>query len=339
VLYAVVAALGFSPGGGHLAASVEPAGWSAGTLSLRPDTLARVRWEADRALARPPRPVVRIVSAGEADLADPAVVASRAAFEDADDAAILVLAWRATGQPRYRAGAVARLVAWASTHAPTGNPIDESRLDALVFAYAGVGDTLSPADADAVRTWLGRMRDAKRAWPLGPRTSVNNHRTHQLKMLLLLDRALGDEAAFAEDRAAAELHVTRNLDAKTGESVDLRERGALYYHAYDLDAWLEIALVTGCCVEPVKAAWDLLADRIARDETAREFVGSVSDLDAARAKAGYGYGGAGTQFDVSRAEHADLAFHTLTRGESRHTAARVARRNLYALARYESWHH
>ncbi len=319
-----------------------PAGWGAAT-ALRPDTRARVLAEAERALARPPRPVITLASAGSEDPTDPRVIATRAAFEDADDTLILAMAWKETGEPRYRDAALARLVAWARTNVPTGHPIDETRLDALVHAYALTNSVLTPEDAAAVRGWFTTMRDRKRSWRFGPNTTDNNHRTHQLKMLVLLDRAVEDDTALAADRAAAEAHVARNLDATTGESVDLVERKALYYHAYDLDAWLEIVLVTGCCVQPVTTAYQLLERRLLSGDIGGEFAGSAAPLDQIRADAGFGYGGAGSTFDLRRAEHAILTFYTLrsqpipSQLAADLTVVRVDRRTLYTLARYESW--
>ncbi|MDP2314134.1 MAG: alginate lyase family protein [Pseudomonadota bacterium] len=318
-------------------------GWNGGALQLSAATRARVVEEANRAVVRPPCPVVQLAGAGSDDLVDPQVIATRAAFEDADDAVILALAWRSTGESRYRDAVAARLVAWARTNVPTGHPIDETRLDSLVQAYVLVREALSPQDDAVVRAWFTELRERKRAWRFGPRTSVNNHRTHQLKMLLLLDEAMGDDAAFAADRAAAEAHAARNLDATTGESVDLRERSALYYHAYDLDAWLEILLLTRCCAHPVAAAYQLLERRLRDGDMAGEFRGSVSPLDAARARAGYGYGAAGSTFDPERAEHVRLAYGAFDPAQVSPaalavTAASVQRRNLYSLARLESWH-
>ena len=326
------------------AASVRSAanlpGWHTDPGALRPAVRARVLREAGAALGRAPRPVPTLASAGGADRADPRSVASRAAFEDADDAVLLALAWRATGAERYRTAAVARLLAWALVNAPTGHPVDETRLDGLVTAYVLVGATLGPAEELPIRAWLTTMRDRKAAWVFGPRTRDNNHHTHQLKMRVLLDAALGDTVRLAADTLEAEAHAARNLDERTGESVDLRERDALYYHAYDLDAWLEIHLVTGCCAAPVTAAFRLLERRILAGETGGEFEASVSPLDAARARAGFGYGAPGSTFDAARATHAILTFYT---GPDAHSnpfalsAADVGRRDLYPLARYQSW--
>lgn len=324
----------------------SPVTWGPALGPLSGGTLARTLEEADRALSTPARPVEKLASAGLRDLADPRVAATRAAFEDADDTLILAMAFSASGRTRYRDAAAHRLGLWARTNAPTGHPIDETRLDAMVHAYALLGGALAPGDAAAVRAWLGTMQERKRAWRFGPTTAQNNHTTHQLKMLVLLDQALGDAAALAADTAAAEAHAARNLDARTGESTDLRERDALYYHAYNLDAWLEIVLATGCCRGPVAAAYQLLERRILAGETFGEFAGSSQPLDAIRGRAGFGYGEPGSAFDLRRAEHAILAFYS-TPGtaaqapprafERSFQAENVARRNLYALARYESW--
>ncbi len=316
-----------------------PPGWAPAPVAVRPATRARVLREAGRALARRPRPLAHLASAGVADPDDPALLLTRAAFQDADDARFLALAWRLTGETRYADGATGRLVAWARTHVPTGHPIDETRLDALVDAWILARPAMRPADDEAVRAWLTTMRDRKRAWRFGPRTARNNHHTRQLASLLLLDRALDDAGGLATDRAAAEAHAVDNLDAETGESVDLRERDALRYHVYNLDAWLEIALATGCCDAPVTAAWRLVEGRLRSGETGGEFEGSVAPIDAARGRAGFGYGAPGSTFDPKRAIGAALAFHTLhpDPGFEPPAAADVERRLVYLLARYESW--
>jgi len=317
-----------------------PPGWAKDPGELRPAARARVLREAEVALTRLPRPVATLASAGGLDRADPTFVASRAAFEDADDAVLLALAWRATGAERYRAAAAGRLLAWAFVNVPTGHPIDETRLDGLVSAYVLMGASLGPAQAIPVRKWLTTMRDRKAEWVFGPKTRDNNHHTHQLKMRALLDAALGDAERLAADAEEGEALAARNLDTATGESVDLRERDALYYHAYNLDAWLELRLATGCCVAPVTAAFDLLERRVLAGETAGEFVASVAPLDAARGRAGFGYGAPGTAFDPARATHAILSFYTGPDAQSSPfalSAADVARRDLYPLARYESW--
>lgn len=316
--------------------------WGAPVEALRPETRRRVLEEADKVVDLAPRPVRELRSAGADDLGSAEVVATRAAFEDADDTLILALAWQASGNVRYCDAALRRLSAWASTNVPTGHPIDETRLDALVHAYQLMRSALPPDRDAAVRSWFSTMRDRKRAWRFGPKTSLNNHRTHQLKMLVLLDRALGDEAELVADRAASEVHAARNLDAGTGESVDLRERGALYYHTYTLDAWLEIVLATRCCKAPVAAAYQLLERRLLAGDIESEFEGSSAPLDAARARAGFGYGAAGSTFDPRRAEHAILSFYTLepdAENPFAHglAAAQIDRRNLYTFARYESW--
>ncbi|MFN7143879.1 MAG: hypothetical protein ACK4YP_08900, partial [Myxococcota bacterium] len=69
------------------------------------------------------------------------------------------------------------------------------------------------------------------------------------------------------------------------------------------------------------------------------FLPLVPPLPPLPPRAGFGYGAPCSVFDPARAEHARLTFHTLDRaaGPPAVAAARVQRRNLYTLARYESW--
>jgi hypothetical protein len=62
-------------------------------------------------------------------------------------------------------------------------------------------------------------------------------------------------------------------------------------------------------------------------------------LDAARGRAGFGYGVPGSTFDPDRALAAALAWRTLhpDRAWRPPTAGAIDRRLLYALARCESW--
>jgi hypothetical protein len=156
------------------------------------------------------------------------------------------------------------------------------------------------------------MREAKEGWAFSPRTSVNNHRTHQLKMLRLLDAALGDEARAHRRATAERTHLENNIDAHTGETVDLVERDALYYHNYALEPWVEIGWLTGAVEPEVEAAVRQLARRIAGDDLGGEFTHSVSRLDAQRGAAGFGYGEGGSAFDPLRARRVFWTWSALT---------------------------
>ena len=79
------------------------------------------------------------------------------------------------------------------------------------------------------------MREPKQRWRFGLKTENNNHKTHHLKMLIMLDHILSDDAAMLIDTAAVREHLRVNTNSDTGVSIDYLERDALYYHVYNLE--------------------------------------------------------------------------------------------------------
>ena len=99
-----------------------------------------------------PAPVQTIHSAGVADQSSPGFAASRRAFQDADNYLFLALAYRLTGRIEYRDHARAVVRAWAQLNQPTGQPIDETRLEAFLWGLDLLGDKYEPE----TRAWLER---------------------------------------------------------------------------------------------------------------------------------------------------------------------------------------
>lgn len=314
---------------------------------IKPDGIPQplrdqIEAEAKRAAAKTPAPVAVLRSAGATDKEDNVFVASRRAFQDADNAVNLALAYRIMGDKNYQEKALAILTAWAKTNQPTGNPIDETRLDNLVHAYDLLRCELNDAQRQPIKDYFRRMLAAKETWQWGEKTQNNNHRTHQIKMRLLLARALEDGAAFDRAAADAKAHLTANIDASTGETVDYKERSALFYHVYDLEPWMEIVLATGCCKDPVLKAYDFLRDRIAKGETGGEFAKSSAPIDEKRAKAGFAYAKKGGNFDTSRAARTVLEYKTLQGQETTPAMAKIVEgpassSNLFHLVRQLTW--
>ena len=273
--------------------------------------VAALRQRADAALRTPPAPVAQLVSSGKTDKNDPALKATRRAFQDADNAALLALMARLEGDAAHAAHAKRILLAWATTHQPTGHPINETRLDGLLIACDLLRGHFTDTEWAALEHWLRMLRAKKDAWTYGPKTTRNNYRTHQLKMLLMTDRLLGDEDAEKRHTAQAVDHARVNIDMTTGQTVDYQERDALYYHVYDLEAWLDIALLTGRFKDEAKAAFGFLAGRIASGDLGGEFEKSTAPIDRMRAEAGHGYSKAGSTFDLKRASRVIVAYYTL----------------------------
>lgn len=308
-----------------------------------PDTVrTQLAAAAQKAARQGPAPVPILRSAGQTDKEDAQFVASRRAFQDADNAANLALSYRILGEREHKDKAVAILQAWAKVNQPTGNPIDETRLDKLIYAYDLLRSDMTDAQRADVQNYLRRMQAAKISWQYGEKTQFNNHRTHQLKMLLLIARALGDGPAFDKASAEATAHLAQNIDAATGQTRDHKERNALHYQAYDLEPWMEIVLVTGCCRPPVLKAYEFLRERIVKGDINDEFTGSTAAIDEKRAKAGFDYAKKGGTFDTAKAARSVLVYQTMQGPETAPAMARLVSgeatpSNLYYLVRQQVW--
>jgi len=267
----------------------------------------RILEAADAALRDAPAPVETIHSAGETDQSDPEFQASRRAFEDADHFAALALAYRLTGKKSYADGARAIVAAWARVNRPTGMPIDETRLDAFLWGLDLLG---ADARDPAVTAWLERWASANRSYKFGPITATNNHKTHHLKILVMLDRLLGRDADYAKDLAAVEEQRKANLPSSDGRSIDYEQRDAMHYHIFDLEAWLEISLVTGCCGDSMDRSFRFFGRSMAENPGHLEFAKSTAAIDKKRAAGGFEYAKA-RPYDMKKAARAVFAYGTL----------------------------
>jgi len=280
--------------------------------SLKSAEIDRLIKKADQLKNTPPHPVKVLTGAGLTDLKNPGLNASRSAFKDADRAALLALAFWIKPDPEYLQSVRDILLAWALVNQPTGHPIDESRLAGMVWAYDLLGCHLSRETRLSVESWFERMRSKKMSWQFGPLTDKNNHRTHQLKMLLMLDRVLRHPVSVRRDLMQIAVHMNNNIDAVTGETRDYRERDALYYQNFDLQPWLEISLLTHCCETAVSSAFEFLARRIRSHKLSGEFVHSKAGIDKIRAKNGFSYAKKGGRFDVAHAGTTIAAYYTVS---------------------------
>jgi multidrug resistance efflux pump len=267
----------------------------------------RVIQAAEAALQQPPAPVQTIHSAGVTDQSSADFQASRRGFQDADNFALMALAYRLTGRKQFEAAAGRVVAAWAQTNQPTGMPIDETRLDPFLWGLDLLGPEVRNA---AVIAWLERWQSAVRHYQFGPVTATNNHATHHFKTLVMLDRILGREEEYAKDMVAVERQLKANLNSADGKSIDYEQRDAMHYHVFDLEAWLEIALVSKCCGESVDRAFQFFERTVAADPGHVEFARSTAAIDKKRAAAGFDYAKPHA-FELSRAARLIFAYATL----------------------------
>ena len=294
--------------------SCRPVLWPSNSQIMHPPQgiIDDLQQAADKLLLKDAHPVSHLASAGKSQINDSQLRASREAFKDADRAAVLALAYHVTHQVDYFNASRNILIQWAKMNVPTGNPIDETRLEGMLWAYDLIACSLTPEENVLVLNWFRHMRSKKMAWVFGPITNSNNHRVHQLKMLLILDEVIGSQHDVDLVVKDARRYSTINLDNKTGASIDYALRSALYYHNYVMQPWLEIALVSHCCTKEVTQGFEFLSQHLLSDQIHGEFHHSTAKIDALRARGGFDYAKKNGTFDVTRAAATIVSYYTLT---------------------------
>lgn len=197
---------------------------------------AALEEKAEKALADTPHPITAIQSEGK--LAnDPVKIATLSSLHDMGSLWALGYAYEVTGKARYADKARAFILAWAAVNLPTGDPIDETNLEALFVAYDQTRGTFPAADKDAADAYLRRVVQAE----YGARKVTNNWQSHRLKVVGLAAYVLKDDTLVAQALQAYRDHVPENL-LPDGSTFDFHERDALHYHVYDLEPLLALAI-------------------------------------------------------------------------------------------------
>lgn len=170
---------------------------------------------------------------------------SARAREDFPVVQALALAYRMTGETRFRDAAERYLLAWAGTYRWSFNPIDETGFDALLIASDLIEDDLSPDSRARLMDFWHRLStgylDAMDGAPINAHT---NWQSHRIKQATLAAYAVGDVALIDRARAAYRRHVSGNIQAD-GSVHDFHERDAIHYVTYNLDPLMTAALAAG----------------------------------------------------------------------------------------------
>lgn len=146
-----------------------------------------------------------------------------------------------TGEKKYADQAKSYLLAWASTYRPTGNDVNENKLNPAFLTYAVLKDKLSRRDRKRTAKWLGEIAEKqKQGWRLGE--VAGNRHSKRLKLILILGLALENEElqAFALEKSR---EVLRKSLFGDGRSHDLERRDAMHYHVSCVNGLLELSLI------------------------------------------------------------------------------------------------
>lgn len=275
---------------------------------------------ADEALTAMPNPADTILTEGILQ-GDPRKTKTQKALADMPKVYALALAYKVTGRQDYLKKTDEFLLAWATRNQPMGNPINDTNLDRLIFAYDLVKKDLRAKSAKKVNNWLEQVavqeiKTYDKAVARGKGvTFFNNWHSHRIKEVAEVAWAIEDGGHMKHwVRVKYKEQIANNL-RPDGSSFDFHERDALHYHIYDVDPLLVAATVLdrddkfgenpytyqSAGGNSLKAAVNWLLPYFTGEQTHGEFVNSKVAFDKKRAQNGEKGYIAGTPFKPAEA--------------------------------------
>jgi hypothetical protein len=147
--------------------------------------------------------VVTLRSQGEADVSHPAVVDSRAGFNELRVRLPVLNQYYnytkshgGSGDAAYLGKIKALVLAWVRQNQPTGKPIDETNFEHLLKVIGNRWTDFTTAEQTEITAWLQALRTAKEGWTFAQLAGEGdithgNHYTHHYKILLQVFTLLG----------------------------------------------------------------------------------------------------------------------------------------------------
>ena len=200
---------------------------------------------------------------------------------------------------------------WLGIYKPTGNPIDESNLLPLIQAIDIAGPLLTKTQIEKAQSFLKTIINQGDRFFAGKKSGtssrINNHNTWRLTIRSAAAKVLNDRVLLSETRGLFARQVADDLMEPAGwkpdpgcannvgeeryGGYDFRQRDALHYHVYNLEAFVfattfipEVFDQTG--YKAISDALDFLRPYFTGQKIHREFVCSTVRFDRERAEAG-----------------------------------------------------
>lgn len=199
---------------------------------------------AELALADTPRPVDTIISEGHL-VTDPKKINTMKSLADMEKIHCLMYEYAVTGKKAYRDKTIAFLLAWANTNHGVGNPINDTKLDAVFEAYDLLKHEINAPDRRTIEAWFRQVADMEIKVFLSKKSNksaYNNWNSHRIKVVGLIAYALNNPAYKAFTDSSIRTQILKNL-YPDGSGMDFEDRDALHYHIYTLEPLLKIAIV------------------------------------------------------------------------------------------------
>jgi hypothetical protein len=267
---------------------------------------------ADKALTETPNPIEEITSEGML-AGNPDKIKSLKAVEDADKIYALALVYKLNTNKTYLGKATEYLLAWSKVNKASGDPIDETKLEALYSGYDMIRGVVKPESRKAIDTWLESIADGELNSQYlrdNKSTAMNNWNSHRIKIMAMIAYTLHIEKynKLIQDEMKRQIAVNLYPD---GAGYDFKERDALHYHIYTLEPLVMAAIViyraTGvnyfsyesATGSSIKRSMEFLLPFVTGEKTHGEFLNSTVPFDKQRAKNGEKGYEAGSKFDAS----------------------------------------
>jgi len=220
---------------------------------------------------------------------------SQQAQEDWRQARLQALAWRLSGKQEHLDSARRYVLGWTANFQPSYNPIDETDLSSLLFAYDLIADALDDGQREQVRRFgrtLATGYLAEKVLNGGPGTARNNWHSHRIKLGTAGAYVSGEPALIVTAQQRFAEHIPHNIH-DDGLPLDFEQRDALHYVVYTLEPLLMAALMAQVHGEDWYGANKRLGAALAwlepyakGSKTHEEFVHSSVSFDRKRAATG-----------------------------------------------------
>lgn len=165
---------------------------------------------------------------------DPARLDTTKRLADMEKLRALLYAWKVTGEIRFAKKTRDFTLAWAQTLAPSGNPINENKIDAVFTAALSLHAGFSTPEWAIIASWLKKIGDLHLSLP-----RAENWEAKRLKILTLVGLAIQEDTFLEAAMSGLKKFIATDLRAD-GTSADLESRDAMSYHVSGLLPLLEI---------------------------------------------------------------------------------------------------
>ena len=152
----------------------------------------------------------------------------------------LTWAYIITGGQQYATKGRTFLRAWARTYIPTGNDVNENKLNICFYAFHVFGYSFTTSERVEIARWLEPIGSLHiKLWH---DKAHGNRAAKRVKLVLLTSYVLHrtDWQQWAKDKMLLLIKGSLNPD---GTSKDLHARDAMHYHLSCIKAMLETSLI------------------------------------------------------------------------------------------------